>query len=295
MLWLMTVDGALHLAPLDNPRHVLDIATGTGTWALEFGSFFSPSSLSVSVPCSVLAPAKAIKPGSQALYLSTAAILTFSLFAQCPNIILASQYPNAHVTGTDLSPIQPTYIPPNCDFEIHDAEEDWTFSRPFDYIHGRALLSCFQNPASIIAKAWDSLAPGGYLELQDGLFPFSFLDPQPPTDGVLKTWFGSVLDASYRLGRPWDNAQHYARWMVEQGFEDVVEKRYFWPHGTWAKGGKMKRIGVAFREDMSAAVEAISMKLFTKVLGREEDAVRANIEDVVDAMNTKGVYMFETV
>ncbi len=36
-LWLMTLNGKLSLAPLKNePQHVLDLATGTGVWAMEF-------------------------------------------------------------------------------------------------------------------------------------------------------------------------------------------------------------------------------------------------------------------
>ena len=31
------LDGKLHLAPLARPRRVLDLATGTGIWAIEFG------------------------------------------------------------------------------------------------------------------------------------------------------------------------------------------------------------------------------------------------------------------
>ncbi|KAF2197135.1 S-adenosyl-L-methionine-dependent methyltransferase [Delitschia confertaspora ATCC 74209] len=243
MLWLMTADGALHLAPLENPKHVLDIGTGTGSWAVEF----------------------------------------------------ASQYPQSHIIGTDLSPIQPTYIPVNCAFEIHDAEDSWDFSHQFSYIHGRALISCFQDPSTIIQKAYDALEPGGYLELHDGLFPFSFMDPQPDPDGVLMRWFNSALTASIRVGRPWNNAQHYSRWMSECGFEDIVEKRFFWPHGTWAKGEKMKRLGALFKEDMAVAVEAISMKLFTKVLGMREEEVREMVESVVGEMGRKGVFMYETV
>ena len=29
--------GKLHFAPVKNPRRVLDIGTGTGIWAIEFG------------------------------------------------------------------------------------------------------------------------------------------------------------------------------------------------------------------------------------------------------------------
>lgn len=33
------LDGKLHLAPLSNPQRVLDLASGTGIWAVEFGMF----------------------------------------------------------------------------------------------------------------------------------------------------------------------------------------------------------------------------------------------------------------
>jgi ubiquinone/menaquinone biosynthesis C-methylase UbiE len=39
-LWLMTLDNKLSLAPLKrDPLHVLDLGTGTGIWAIEYGNF----------------------------------------------------------------------------------------------------------------------------------------------------------------------------------------------------------------------------------------------------------------
>lgn len=31
------LDGKLNIAPIKNPQRVLDLATGTGIWAIEFG------------------------------------------------------------------------------------------------------------------------------------------------------------------------------------------------------------------------------------------------------------------
>lgn len=40
-MWSITLDNKLHLAPIgSNPQNVLDIATGTGIWAIDFGTFF---------------------------------------------------------------------------------------------------------------------------------------------------------------------------------------------------------------------------------------------------------------
>ncbi len=31
-------------------------------------------------------------------------------------------------------------------FEVDDAEDEWAFSTKFDYIHSRAVLTCFKDP-----------------------------------------------------------------------------------------------------------------------------------------------------
>lgn len=33
-MYLMTLEGKLHLAPLVNPHKILDVGTGTGIWAM---------------------------------------------------------------------------------------------------------------------------------------------------------------------------------------------------------------------------------------------------------------------
>jgi ubiquinone/menaquinone biosynthesis C-methylase UbiE len=45
-LWLMTLGNKLSLAPLKRePQHVLDLGTGTGIWAIEYGNLNSTSYL----------------------------------------------------------------------------------------------------------------------------------------------------------------------------------------------------------------------------------------------------------
>jgi ubiquinone/menaquinone biosynthesis C-methylase UbiE len=37
-MWSITLSGKLHLAPIGpTPENVLDVGTGTGIWAIEFG------------------------------------------------------------------------------------------------------------------------------------------------------------------------------------------------------------------------------------------------------------------
>jgi trans-aconitate methyltransferase len=62
-------------------------------------------------------------------------------------------------------------VPPNCLFQVDDAEDDWTFNEPFDYIHARAVVTCFKDNRAMLQKIYDNLAPGGYFELQDPCLP----------------------------------------------------------------------------------------------------------------------------
>ena len=45
-------------------------------------------------------------------------------------IEMADAYPEAQILGIDLSPVQPSWVPPNCRFEIDDFELDWQEPSP---------------------------------------------------------------------------------------------------------------------------------------------------------------------
>ncbi|TGO58861.1 hypothetical protein BOTNAR_0173g00160 [Botryotinia narcissicola] len=133
----------------------------------------------------------------------------------------AQKYPSAQVIGTDLSPIQPIYVPPNCRFEVNDAEEPWNYSQKFDYIHGRAMVCCFSDPAGVINSAYDFLHPGGYFEMQVPQMPIVSIDSS--INGTsLEEWVRVSCLAVERRGRKVTNSRHYGKWMAEAGFVDIV-------------------------------------------------------------------------
>lgn len=43
-LCLKAMGGKLFLAPISSPERVIDLATGTGIWAIDFGRLQSPGS-----------------------------------------------------------------------------------------------------------------------------------------------------------------------------------------------------------------------------------------------------------
>jgi SAM-dependent methyltransferase len=195
------------------------------------------------------------------------------------------------VVGTDLSPIQPAYLPPNVTFEICDAEDTpWTFNTRFDFVHLRAMMTCFKEPRAVIQAAYESLEPGGYVQLRDPLMPFRFhgSPPAPEPDCALAEWGRLVMDAAARSGRSWDNVRHYEQWLREIGFVDVVVVKEALPLSPWTKSRRMKYLSLWLQHDMLQAMDAISLALFTRVLGWDVPRLKEFLERVKsDLKDTK--------
>jgi len=242
-LFLLTLSGELYNAPIkDLPgglHNVLDIATGTGIWAIDF----------------------------------------------------ATEFPSAHVIGTDLSPIQPEFIPSNCHFEVDDAEDPWLFPHKFDYIHGRALATCFRSHIPVIQSAFTFLRPGGYLELQDCIVPFRCID-DTIVGTTLERWVELIMAGTAKLGKDWTRVKQYKQYLEEAGFEDVVERRYEWPVGTWAKGKRMKTLGMWYREDLLSGLQGFTVAVLTRGLGMSVEEVELLLVGVREDIKSNRIHIY---
>jgi Methyltransferase domain len=176
-------------------------------------------------------------------------------------------------------------------FEIDDAEDEWTFTTPFDFIHMRAIVTCFKDPKAVFASALANLVPGGYLQVRDPLFPFLYMTP-PPENCALVKWNDLVLEAAQRMGRSWTNAHHYKQWFHDLGFEDVVEIRERLPLSPWAKSRRMKYLSLWLQHDMLSGLEAMSMALFTRILGWKAENVREFLVDVRKDMQNTSLHAY---
>lgn len=215
----------------------------------------------------------------------------------------AQEYPDAHVTGTDLSPIQPEVVPRNCVFEIGDAEEaDWGFSDPdaggdggvFDYIHARAMVTCFKDARTIIRRIYENLAPGGYFELQDPCLPMR-CDDGTMEGTALGEWNRLMDEGMLRMGKDLRDNLNWGRYMREVGFEGVVETRGATAFNTWPKGRKNKVLGALSNQNLSEGVQSMSLALFTRVLNMGSDQVTSFLGDVRRDLADTKIHSYCTV
>ncbi|RYO77192.1 hypothetical protein DL766_010127 [Monosporascus sp. MC13-8B] len=188
-----------------------------------------------------------------------------------------------------LRPCMPA--PPNVSFEICDAEDEWSFSQKFDFIHMRAIVTCFADPKAVFAQAYEALEPGGWIELRDPIMPFQYVTP-PPENCALKEWGDKIIEAAARIGRHWTNAQYYSEWLQELGFVNIVETREHVGLNPWMKGSRNKHLAVLLGSDMSNGLESMSMALFTRVLGWEPERVHELLERVRQDMADPKVHAY---
>jgi len=88
---------------------------------------------------------------------------------------------------------RPEYVPPNCHFEIEDAEDEWLWSYNFDYIHGRCIVPFLGNLPKLMRNAFNNLSPGGYFELFEAPMWFQSVDNSLAGTMMLK-WNELMLD-----------------------------------------------------------------------------------------------------
>ncbi|KAL1874364.1 hypothetical protein VTK73DRAFT_447 [Phialemonium thermophilum] len=132
-------------------------------------------------------------------------------------IDFADQFPNTEVVGTDVSPIQPTWVPPNLKFEIEDCTQDWTFApNSIDYIHMRWLVGSIDDWTALMRRAYDALRPGGYIESFEASSCIVSDDGSVTDDSAMGQWGPDSAEGSgrSRLRRHSRDPQEDSTWRL---------------------------------------------------------------------------------
>ncbi|PWI64956.1 hypothetical protein PCL_08407 [Purpureocillium lilacinum] len=167
-------------------------------------------------------------------------------------IDLADLYPGATIFGNDLSPIQPTLVPPNVKFIVDDVELDWVESTKYDYIHCRYMAGSVKDWPRLIRQIYENLKPGGN-----------------------------------RIGRTLDPAPSFKHWVNEAGFINVEEQRFKLPVGSWLKDPRLKETGAFLAVKV---VDAFTAVLFRDILGWSQEEVEVSNALVRAAAKRKQVH-----
>ncbi|KAG7130215.1 methyltransferase tdiE like protein [Verticillium longisporum] len=191
------------------------------------------------------------------------------------------EHPESEVIGVDLSPVQPGFTPPNVHYEIDDLEEEWSFSRNFDYIHSMMMTGAFRDWPNFYRQAFENLNSGGWVECQDINFPMKCDDDTIPPQSDLGRWNELMMEAGTLSGFRLDLCDRAAEMMSAAGFVDIVRIPYKWPINQWPKDVRYKTLGEWTEANFVFGLESIMLALFTRFLGWKKEEVWEFIARVI--------------
>ncbi|KAF4306297.1 Methyltransferase type 11 [Botryosphaeria dothidea] len=211
----------------------------------------------------------------------------------------ADEYPSAEVIGTDLSPIQPSILPPNCRFELDDATENWTFpENHFDFVHTRMLYGSIDDWPKYYEQAFRAIKPGGWFQqLEMSILTRCDDDTlEKYEDKVLKEWGPLFINAadSPKFGRTLDVWKDMKQHMIDAGFEDVHQVDYKVPIGPWSSDPRLKEIGKWHLLYCFQGAEGWAMYLCTHVLSWKYEEVQVLVARYRAAIRSRKVHPYYT-
>ncbi|KAF4332694.1 s-adenosylmethionine-dependent methyltransferase [Fusarium beomiforme] len=212
-------------------------------------------------------------------------------------IDFADEFPEAEVTGIDLSPTQPSWVPPNCKFELDDASQEWTFpDNTFDYIHIRYMIGCFKDWPNLYRECFRCLKPGGWLEHMDCSTLVKSDDGSVPADSVWAEWREIFACVGEKTGQTFEviDDDNWIKWMNEAGFSDVQKKMIKTPIGGWPAAKKWKEVGQLNRVSIETGLEGFGLYMLTNVMGWEYNQVQVWLTKFREALKNKSYHGYAT-
>ncbi|KAJ8117647.1 hypothetical protein OPT61_g1183 [Boeremia exigua] len=204
------------------------------------------------------------------------------------------QFPSATITATDLSPIQPTWVPPNVKFEIDDAEASWTWPLDhFDLVHMRTMTGCIRDWPKLFAQAYAHTRPGGYIELQEMDY-LGVIQPTSRNPGTaFHTWCTEQGSAALKVGVNLRTSVEFMKSSLETaGFVDVEVREFKLPIGPWPKQKRLRDAGLLQLSAMLEGIEGLSLRLFKFYDGWSLDELKVLLARVRAELKDPGCHAY---
>ncbi|SCO09927.1 related to methyltransferase [Fusarium fujikuroi] len=208
----------------------------------------------------------------------------------------ADEHPNIEVIGTDLSPIQPSWVPPNVKFELEDATKDWSWpENHFDLVHVRFLMGAIADWGTLFKEASRCCKPGGFVE--SGEINPTFYSDDGSIDKVeaLQTWNRLVIESGKGFGRSFTNIENDVQLLRDAGLVDVQSFDFKVPIGGWPKDEKMRKVGQFLRASIENDLEGYTMMVWHQIMNWPEDEYQVFLMNMRKAFKDKRIHGYMPV
>ncbi|KAL6407368.1 hypothetical protein AUP68_10199 [Ilyonectria robusta] len=186
-------------------------------------------------------------------------------------INMADQFPSAKVIGTDLAPTQPSWVPPNLEFQIDDCQLDWTFEpESFDFIHIRYLQGSIEDWNKLYGQLYRFLKPGGWFQHIEPDLQMLSDNPEIVVgdDHIFSRWAQSFREVGEKIGRTFDFSDRKMETLAKDaGFTSVTFQNHKIPVGRWPRDRKIKELGTFVSLSFSQALDGFVKLPLMEILG----------------------------
>lgn len=122
---------------------------------------------------------------------------------------------------------------------MDDFEAPWSYSQPFDYIHGRELEGFIRSHHRLFQQALENLKPGGWMEIAS-IEANCFSDDDTHLRATsMKTAVRHMHESAKRFGKNFDTVKTRRSQMENAGFINVREDVYKVRVGVRPRAQKM--------------------------------------------------------
>ncbi|THX51695.1 S-adenosyl-L-methionine-dependent methyltransferase [Aureobasidium pullulans] len=206
---------------------------------------------------------------------------------------MGDHYPSAQITGVDLSPIQPDWVPPNVNFIVDDIASEWLYpENHFDMIHARHMGVAIKDWDHVLASAYTHLKPGAWLEFCEFDYWPSCDDGTMTEDNLHFKWHVLVTEGMIKAGVDLHAALTLKDRITKAGFKNVTERIMKVPLGSWAKNPLLKKVGSYMHAVLYDGLQGICMGPLTRGLGWSRDQVELYLPGVRKDLNNMSVHTY---
>ncbi|KAL4879871.1 S-adenosyl-L-methionine-dependent methyltransferase [Aspergillus karnatakaensis] len=208
-------------------------------------------------------------------------------------IEFADLHPSSSVIGTDLSPIQPSWVPPNVQFEVDDCCDEWLYGNDsLDFVHIRSLYGCVADWDEFYNQAFSQIKPGGFIEqVELSVVPKS--DDGSTTGTIFEEWGKISIEAGEAFGKSLRIVDESRERLKKAGFVDVVERRFKVPIGGWSSDPHLKQVGLYTRLHWEEGIEGWTMYLLTAVLGWTRQEVEVYLARMRKGLRDSNIHAYQ--
>ncbi|KAJ9157361.1 Phosphoethanolamine N-methyltransferase 3-like protein 1 [Pleurostoma richardsiae] len=208
-------------------------------------------------------------------------------------IDFADEFPNAEVIGTDLSPIQPSWVPPNLKFELEDATAPWSFpDGTFDFVHVRYLFGAIADWDALYSEAYRACTPGGWVESCECDPVICSDDGTTDANTGIESWNALYVEGGKKFGRSFCVVAEglQTKGMKAAGFVDVQEVNYKIPIGGWPQEPKISEVGQYTKLTIENDIEGYTLLMWHNIMGWPKEEYQVFLMSMRKVLKNKQIH-----